>query len=103
MGKTRKADSFLVRHISVPFFREGSNDCDVSLERSGVGCSLGSLTISVPCLLQIARVKAYSHSLRTQIISALDRQEGSPQELARRFGVSGSFVYGLLNRRRTGF
>jgi transposase len=48
-------------------------------------------------------MRAYPQSLRTQIVAAFDNDEGSPQQLAQRFGVSRSFIAGLLlRRRRTG-
>jgi hypothetical protein len=34
-------------------------------------------------------MKAYPHSLRARIVAAFDNEEGSAQELARRFGVAG--------------
>lgn len=45
----------------------------------------------------------YSADLRQRVVDAVDRGEGSQREIARRFGVSLSFVVRLLqHRRRTG-
>jgi transposase len=45
-------------------------------------------------------MKAYSTDLRQKIIDAYSRQEGSQRQLAKRFGVSLSFVQDLLRRYR---
>jgi transposase len=48
-------------------------------------------------------MSAYSHDLRQRVVDAVDRQEGSLRQLARRFRVSLSFIVRLLRlRRQTG-
>jgi transposase len=42
----------------------------------------------------------YSKDLRERVVAAVDHQEGSPREIARRFRVNLSFVVRLLQRRR---
>jgi len=46
--------------------------------------------------------RAYSADLRQRVVDAVDRGEGSQREIARRFGVSLSFVVRMLQRRRSG-
>jgi transposase len=47
--------------------------------------------------------KPYSSDLRTKIVDAYQRGEGTQRGLAERFGVSGTFVVDLLRRyRQTG-
>jgi putative transposase len=47
--------------------------------------------------------KPYSNDLRTKIVDAYQRGEGTQRGLAERFGVSGTFVVDLLRRfRQTG-
>ena len=47
--------------------------------------------------------KPYSTDLRTKIVEAYERGEGTQRGLAARFGVSGTFVVDLLRRyRQTG-
>ena len=47
--------------------------------------------------------KPYSNDLRTKIIEAYERREGSQRGLAERFGDSGTFVVDLIRRdRQTG-
>lgn len=43
----------------------------------------------------------YSSDLRERVVGAVDRGEGSQREIARRFGVSLSFVVRMLQRRRS--
>ena len=45
-------------------------------------------------------MKTYSMDLRERVIAACDAKEGTRAEIARRFGVSESWVYFLLKRRR---
>jgi transposase len=45
--------------------------------------------------------RAYSADLRQRVVDAVDRGEGSQREIARRFGVSLSFVVRMLQRRRS--
>lgn len=45
--------------------------------------------------------RAYSADLRERVVGAVDRGEGSQREIARRFGVSLSFVVRMLQRRRS--
>ncbi len=45
--------------------------------------------------------RAYSADLRERVVGAVDRGEGSQREIARRFGVSLSFVVRMLRRRRS--
>lgn len=45
-------------------------------------------------------MKPYSMDLRQRVAAALDAHEGSQPQIARRFGVSLSFIIRLLNRRR---
>jgi transposase len=44
--------------------------------------------------------KPYSNDLRTKIVEAYQRGEGTQCGLAERFGVSGTFVVNLLRRHR---
>jgi transposase len=44
--------------------------------------------------------KPYSTDLRTKIVEAYERGEGTQRGLAARFGVSGTFVVDLLRRHR---
>ena len=44
--------------------------------------------------------KPYSNDLRTKIVEAYERGEGTQRGLAARFGVSGTFVVDLLRRYR---
>ena len=44
--------------------------------------------------------KPYSTDLRTKILEAYERGEGTQRGLAARFGVSGTFVVDLLRRHR---
>ncbi|MDJ0618686.1 MAG: transposase [Calothrix sp. MO_192.B10] len=46
-------------------------------------------------------MKPYSRDLRQRIINAYTNQEGSQRQIAERFGVSLSFVQGLLKRYRS--
>lgn len=46
--------------------------------------------------------RAYSADLRERVVGAVDRGEGSQRQIARRFGVSLSFVVRMLQRRRSG-
>ncbi|MDJ0799871.1 MAG: transposase [Calothrix sp. MO_167.B12] len=46
-------------------------------------------------------MKPYSRDLRQRIINAYTKQEGSQRQIAQRFGVSLSFVQGLLKRYRS--
>lgn len=45
-------------------------------------------------------MKTYSIDLRERVVAACDAKEGTKREIARRFGVSESWVYFLLKRRR---
>jgi transposase len=45
-------------------------------------------------------MKAYSLDLRKRVGAAIDRQVGTQQEVARRFGVRGTFIKKLLRQRR---
>src|SRR3954463_3340610 len=45
-------------------------------------------------------MRPYSTDLRERVAAAVDHQEGSLREIARRFRVSLSFVVRLLQRRR---
>jgi transposase len=45
-------------------------------------------------------MKPYSMDLRERVIAAVDRQEGSQRQIARRFGISLSAVRDWLRRRR---
>jgi len=45
-------------------------------------------------------MKAYSNDLRTKIIEAYQKKEGSLRKLAKRFSVSFSFVWRLVKRFR---
>ncbi|MBV8884706.1 MAG: transposase [Chroococcidiopsidaceae cyanobacterium CP_BM_RX_35] len=45
-------------------------------------------------------MKAYSVDLRQKIIDAHNQQEGSQRQLAKRFGVSLTFIENLLKRYR---
>jgi len=45
-------------------------------------------------------MKAYSLNLRTRIVEAVDRPVGTQKEVARLFGVSGTFIKKLLRQRR---
>ena len=48
-------------------------------------------------------MKTHAMELRQRIVAAIDAKEGSQREIARRFGVSGSFIVRLLqHRRKTG-
>jgi transposase len=48
-------------------------------------------------------VKAYSLDLRMRVVEAYRKQQGSQRELAKRFGVSLSFIRDLMRRvRQTG-
>ena len=44
--------------------------------------------------------KPYSTDLRTKVLEAYQRGEGTQRGLAERFGVSGTFVVNLLRRHR---
>jgi len=45
-------------------------------------------------------MKTYSMDLRERVLAACDARDGTKGEIARRFGVSESWVYFLLRRRR---
>lgn len=45
-------------------------------------------------------MKTYSMDLRERVVAACDAKEGTKREIAARFGVSESWVYFLLKRRR---
>lgn len=45
-------------------------------------------------------MKTHTMELRQRIVAAIDAKEGSQREIARRYGVSGSFIVRLLQHRR---
>jgi transposase len=45
-------------------------------------------------------MKTHSMDLRERVVAAIDAQEGSQREIARRYGVSVSFIVRLLQHRR---
>lgn len=45
-------------------------------------------------------MKTYSMDLRERVLAACDASDGTKRQIARRFGVSESWVYFLMKRRR---
>jgi transposase len=54
--------------------------------------------VKVKTDLEDMRVRAYSDDLRIRVVQAYENAQGSQRQLARRFGVSLSFIQELLKR-----
>jgi len=57
---------------------------------------------SLACVLtlKVSRMKAYSLDLRHRVIAALEKGEGTIEEIAKHFSVSATFVKNLLRLKR---